>query len=124
MNRGIIEIAEIECMARIGVSGKERRQPQRLDVDVSVELDLQRAVGQDELEATVNYVEIVTLVEELTSGTTFSLIEALAGRIASEILLWDERIESVEIRVKKYPSSLKDRVSYVATRIRSSREEL
>ena len=88
-----------------GVFAAEKELGQRLEVDVELQLDLRPAAAADDLELSVNYVEVYTLVKEIVEEREFGLLEALAEAIAGEILA-AYSVEAVGVRVRKpFPPS-------------------
>lgn len=88
---------------RHGVLPEEKLNPQRFEIDVVLDADLDPAARSDDLTRTVDYAEVFALVEEIATGPSFDLIEALAGAIADAVLAaTDEGIVSgIEVRVRK-----------------------
>ncbi len=83
-----------------GVYEEERRLGQRFVVDLDLGVDLSRAEAQDDVAATVDYSAVQAVVLEVGTRQQFTLLEALAGRIASALL---ERfaIQRVTVRATK-----------------------
>jgi dihydroneopterin aldolase len=69
-----------------GVHEHEQQVPQPFEVDVELALDLAAAGRADELERTIDYSAVFTDVGRIVATTRFRLIEALAERIAGELL--------------------------------------
>lgn len=88
---------------RHGVLPEEKLNAQRFEIDLVLHADLDPAARSDDLARTVSYAELFALVEEIATGPSFDLIEALAGAIADAVLAaTDARIVSgVEVRVRK-----------------------
>ncbi|KKM08934.1 hypothetical protein SY88_20940 [Clostridiales bacterium PH28_bin88] len=80
---------------------EEKFLGQRFLVDVTVYLDLRPAGESDNLREGVDYTEIYRTVKALVEGEKLNLIEALAERIASEILTELPRIDQVTVAVAK-----------------------
>lgn len=83
-----------------GVFESERELGQRFEVDVELHLDLRSAGRSDDLELTVNYVDVYTVVKEIVEEQEFDLVEALAEAIAQQILSAYD-LERVVVRVRK-----------------------
>ena len=77
---------------------KERAQPFELDLDV--EFDMAPAAGSDAVGDTVDYGRLVHEVTAVVAGEHFSLVEALAERVA-QVVLTDDRVRSVVVAVRK-----------------------
>ncbi|HHU81411.1 MAG TPA: dihydroneopterin aldolase [Firmicutes bacterium] len=88
-----------------GAFAAEKELGQQFEVDVELYLDLKSAAAADDLELSVNYVEVYTLVKEIVEEREFSLIETLAETIAGEILS-AYTVEEAVVRVRKpFPPS-------------------
>ena len=89
--------------ARHGVLAHEKVEPQPFEVDVVLHADLSEAAERDDLAATIDYSAVFELVRAIVEGTSFDLIEALAGAIAKAVLTASDptRVHVVEVRVRK-----------------------
>jgi dihydroneopterin aldolase len=85
-----------------GESEAERREGGEFTVDLDVEINTEPAGSSDALRDTVNYVDLHEVVRRLVEEREFHLLEALAARIADE-LLRIPRVERVHLRVGKAP---------------------
>lgn len=96
----VIEIRGLVVSAYCGALPEEqqRRQPFRVDLDVGA--DLSAAGASDRLADTVDYGELCADVEALLRGGRFTLLEALAERIA-ELVLERALVETVTVTVTK-----------------------
>lgn len=83
-----------------GVLAEEQRLGQRFVIDVELGVDLAPAGISDQLEDTVNYVEVYRIVKKLVEDSRFQLIEALAESIAGELLRCVS-VKEVLVRVHK-----------------------
>ena len=83
-----------------GVFAAEKELGQRLEVDVELQLDLRAAGVNDDLEATINYVEVYTVVKEIVEERAFNLMEAVAEEIAGT-LLGAYSLQEVCVRIRK-----------------------
>lgn len=88
---------------RHGVLPDEKATPQPFEVDVVLHADLAPAAERDDLAATVDYAALFDRVRAIVEGRSFDLIEALAGRVAQDMLAATpaERVSAVEVRVRK-----------------------
>jgi dihydroneopterin aldolase len=69
-------------------------------VDVDLVLNLQPAGIDDDLEQTVDYGKVYDIVRQIVESTSYRLLEALAQRIADD-LLDTYRPDEVLVRVRK-----------------------
>lgn len=83
-----------------GAFEAEKELGQRIEVDVELYLNLKQAGSTDDLELTVNYVEIYTIVKDVVEERGFNLMEALADTIAEEILS-AYTLDEIVVRVRK-----------------------
>ena len=113
----VVEIVALEIPGRHGVEPREREREQPFLYDVELELPEPEA---DHIEDTVDYREVVAVVREISGGTQFELLEALAGALADALL---ERfpLERVRVRVRKPQVELGVPVDYVAATVERSR---
>jgi dihydroneopterin aldolase len=58
-------------------------------------------VRSDDLADTVDYSAVFTRVADIVQGSSFRLIEALAGAIVEAVLESQPLVESIEVRVRK-----------------------
>jgi dihydroneopterin aldolase len=89
--------------ARHGVLPEEKVTPQPFEVDLVLRADLSAAAERDELAATVDYAALFDLVGGIVTGPPRDLIEALAGAIATAVLIATDAavVDEVEVRVRK-----------------------
>lgn len=87
--------------AHHGVTQEEHRIGGRYEVDVAIDLDIERAARADDLSATVDYERVYNLVRDIVTRNQFFLIERLAVLIADEVLEVYPQIEAVEVTVRK-----------------------
>jgi dihydroneopterin aldolase len=86
---------------RHGVLPAERELGGRFVVDVEAALDLRPAGTSDDLAATLDYAAIYEQVRALVEETHYQLIEALAERIAGDLLARFPLLQGVTVRVHK-----------------------
>jgi dihydroneopterin aldolase len=98
--RDRILIHGIQFHGHHGVAEEERKLGQRFTVDVDLWLDLRGAGYRDDLAASVDYERVHALVLEIGTRKQFSLLEALAERLAMAILE-QFPVQQVTIRATK-----------------------
>lgn len=84
-----------------GVLTEENKLGQKFFIDLELYLDLQSAGKNDDLDESVNYAVVYELVKEICEQERYQLIEALAERIADQILAEFSKIKAVLVKVKK-----------------------
>ena len=83
-----------------GVFEGEKELGQRFEVDVELFTGLSVPGQTDDLEQSINYVDVYTLVQDIVQERTYNLIEAIAENIAGEILS-AYSLDQVVVRVRK-----------------------
>ncbi|MEH7126234.1 dihydroneopterin aldolase [Bacillus sp. JJ1532] len=104
-----------------GVFPEETRLGQRFFVDLTVEADLKRAGETDNLEDSINYAELYQVCKDIVEGKPFKLVEAVAEKIAGEMLNHFEAISQVNVRVIKPDPPIAGHYESVAVEITRSR---
>lgn len=84
-----IIIDSISVNAIIGTLPHERIRRQNLLIDIEAGLDLKPAAETDDLFKSVDYSEIERRTVEICEGSSFQLLEALAGAIGKMLLSYD-----------------------------------
>jgi len=108
-----ITLSKIGFPCIVGLYEDEQRTPQRLELELAMGLDLDRAAG-GELAHSVHYVAALDQVQFIAQEGRWRLLESLAGAIARHLLRapapFEGRaaIERVRVRVSK-PAYLKGR---------------
>ena len=117
-----ITLRGMRFLGRHGVSLEERLEPQPFEVDVILRADLSRSAVSDELADTIDYSGTFTVVQAVVEGQSFRLIEALAGAIVEALLASDQRIDDVEVAVRKPKAPLPGAFETVEARLRRRRD--
>jgi 7,8-dihydroneopterin aldolase/epimerase/oxygenase len=117
-----ILVNDLIVYAYHGVHPEEQRLGQRFEVDLDCALDLSEAAARDTAGATVSYTSLVEIVEELSAGRKFFLIEALAGSIAETILERYPQIERATVTVRKPSAPIPASLGYVGVKVSRARQ--
>ena len=115
-----IELQGLELWGHHGVLEEERRDGQRFLVDVELEPRHATAATSDAIEDAVDYRRVVAVVQEVSDGTTFHLLEALAAAIADE-LVRRLTVTRVRVRVRKPDARLALPVEHAAVVVERAR---
>lgn len=100
MDADLIQLRGLRVVAICGALPEERLRPQPLELDLDVTAALSDAAASDALEDTIDYGALVAAVERVVADGQFFLLEALAARVADEVLA-DPRAEAVTVWVRK-----------------------
>ncbi|HKN63261.1 MAG TPA: dihydroneopterin aldolase [Gaiellaceae bacterium] len=111
-----VEVRDLRVFGRHGVHEEERERGQEFVFDVDLEVG-ERGTN-DRLEDAVDYVEVARVVQEVSDGRRFNLLEALATTVADE-LAQRFRPDRIRVRVRKpevRPAGLQGTVGVTVTR--------
>jgi dihydroneopterin aldolase len=117
----VIELRGLRLAGIVGVLPHEQAQPQPLELDLDVHLDLADAGARDALEDTVDYGALCAIAEQVVSTTSFALLEALAERLAADLLAADGRVDAVTVSVRKLRPPVAQQLATSGVRIRRAR---
>ena len=95
-----IELRGLRLLGTHGAHPEEQRRAQPFEIELEAEADLGPAGRSDDLGDTVDYGALVGAVARVVSSERFSLLEALAQRIA-DVVLTDDRVLAVTVTVRK-----------------------
>ena len=113
-----VEISGLRANCIIGVDESERLEPQPVEIDIVLDVDLAAAGASDDLAHSIDYRSLAEAVVGAVEASSYLLIEALATRIA-DICLTESKVEAVEVTLRK-PGALPI-ADYAAVTIRRSR---
>ncbi len=116
-----IEIRDLRVMGMHGALPEERERAQPFSLDVVAWVDMTAAQQSDELADTVDYGALAHAAADVVGGRSYRLLEALAGRLASALLIVDPRLEAVEVTVRKLRPPLALDVGSTGVRVRRAR---
>jgi dihydroneopterin aldolase len=99
----ILEVADFEHDVLTGIYSEETGKPQPLLISMAVTLKCADHFEPDTpLEASKNYMDLKFAAGEgLPQGVHFKLIEAVADHIIDTLMVQDERIEAVTVKIVK-----------------------
>ncbi|MCC6585066.1 MAG: dihydroneopterin aldolase [Chitinophagales bacterium] len=95
-----IGLEGMEFYARHGVYEEEQKIGGKYIVDVWVHTNTQKAEQNDELDGTVNYVQIYTAVQK-NMQEPVKLIERLARKIIDDIRLFVVKEDTIRVKIRK-----------------------
>ena len=114
-----LEVYGLELYGYHGALPEEREHGQPFLYDISMTIH-DAGVRSDKLHDTVDYTEVAACVREISDGSRFNLIEALAATIADALLTRFE-LSRVRVRVRKPAVKLEDQVEFTAATVERSR---
>ena len=111
MDQIIIDALEVRYC--VGVTDKERAQPQRLQLCLILEGDVSAAAATDDLTRTIDYYAVTQRLLHFGEGRSWRLIETVAADIAA-LVLAEFKPRSVSVEVRKF---IIPEARYVAVRL-------
>lgn len=106
-NSNFIFIEDLLVEAKHGVKDFEKENAQPFLFSAKLYLDFFQAAKYDDLTETVNYSDVCKLLTAFTVNNCFDLIETLADRAAELLLHTYEKLNRVELTVKKPKAPVK-----------------
>lgn len=97
----IVRIKNAVFYAYHGALKEEQSIGGKFEADVEMHFDFSAAAENDELEKTINYVDVYKIINDLIHKKRFNLIETLATEIADNLLLKIPLIEKLTVRIRK-----------------------
>ena len=116
-----IEIRDLRVTGTHGVLAEERERPQPFSLDIVAWVDMTAAQQSDDLADTVDYGALAREAADVVGGRSYRLLEALAGRLASALLVADPRLQAVEVTVRKLRPPLPLDAGSAGVRVRRAR---
>jgi len=120
MNVDTIRLRGLRVFAHHGVLAEEQSAGQEFAIDVTIHADLATAASTDDLADTIDYGTLAAAIHDRVSSERWNLIERVAGRVA-DLVLEDERVASVEVRVHKPAAPISVPFDDVVIEMRRSR---
>ena len=115
-----ISLRGMRFLGRHGVGLQERLEPQPVEVDVVLHVDLRAAGTSDDLARTVDYSRAFEIARRVVEEESFRLIEAIAEAIARDLFA-ALAIDELEVRVRKPKAPLHGAFETVEAAIRRRR---
>jgi dihydroneopterin aldolase len=117
----VIELRGLRLAGVVGVLAHEQAQPQPLEVDLDLHLDLGPAGRSHSLADTADYGAVCDVAEQVITTTSYALLEALAEHLVTAVLDADERIDEVTVAVRKLRPPVAQPLSTSGVRITRAR---
>ena len=97
---GIIKLKNMQFYGYHGFYDHEKKLGAPFEVDVEITKSFSQLASADDINLTINYDSIFSLVNNLVTNSKYNLIETLAEKISNKILS-DYDINKVVVRVRK-----------------------
>jgi 7,8-dihydroneopterin aldolase/epimerase/oxygenase len=93
-------VRDLEMMALIGIYDHEKRDPQRIIVNIDLSVKEGSGPKDDDISHVVSYEIVVKKVEAIIAEGHTNLVETLCEKIAASCLR-DKRVVAARVRVEK-----------------------
>lgn len=120
----IIKIRKATFYGYHGVRSEEQSVGGKFEADVDIYTDFSQAAKNDSLSETIDYHRVYSFVYHLALVQKYYLIEALATKIADELLKEFKGIQKVAVRVRKNNPPLGGVVDHVEVEVIKDRSEV
>ncbi|MBC2151621.1 dihydroneopterin aldolase [Listeria innocua] len=119
-----IYLNELAFYGYHGVLQEETKLGQTFRVSLILGLSTKKAGQSDSVDDTVSYADVYDTVKGIVEGTPFKLIEALAEKIASEVLTDYPLLEEITVKLIKPNPPIPGHYDSVAVEIKRKRSDL
>lgn len=101
----IIRITDLSLKTIIGIFDWERKQKQKVIINVELEFNASKAVKTDRVKDTVDYKTITKKIIQHVEGSKYFLLEKMTDSVL-KIVLKDPKVKRAKVRIDK-PGALR-----------------
>lgn len=99
---GVIRIHNLRFHTFNGVLPEERKNGQQLAIDVALTYPIETKVHHDDLNETISYADVRTIIDAFVHSHSYKLIESLANELLSTLLTEYRMATRIELKIRKY----------------------
>jgi 7,8-dihydroneopterin aldolase/epimerase/oxygenase len=114
-----ITLAGVKIYPHIGTTPEERATSQECLVDLVLWGNFEAAASTDSLEQSIDYVRVITVIEQTAQAREYNLVETLAYKIVRKIFE-SFPVSRASVKVRKRPEMLRDKLNFVEVEIEES----
>lgn len=122
--QSIIRIKKATFYGYHGVMSEEQSVGGKFEADVDIYTDFSEAAKKDSLNQTIDYHKVYKVLYQLALEQKYYLIEAVASKIADELLTKFTAIEKIAVRVRKNNPPLGGVVDCVEVEVIKERKDI
>lgn len=104
-----------------GLFPEEKILGQSFAVDVELFLSLEKAGRSDDMNDSIDYGQVFNIIKKIVEGKPKNLIEAVAEKIANQLLESFSILQSCTVKVKKINPPIDGQYDFVAIEINRGR---
>ena len=112
-----IRIEQLEVYAYHGVFPEEKRRGQTFFVNAVLYTDTRAAGRSDQLAQSTDYGDVCCFITDWMSRNTCNLIEAVAEKLAQEVLLKYDLISGIDLEIRKPEAPIEQSFGCVSVKI-------
>ncbi len=87
----------------LGVPSKERKEKQKILIDLSFNFDSKKAEKSDKIEDTIDYFKVYQFTQNFPQEREFHLLEYFYHELKTAILKEFPKIQKLKIKIQKFP---------------------
>ena len=96
-------IKNIEVDIHLGTTREERAKKQMIKINLSFEIDSQKAAKSDNIEDTIDYFSIYQFIKSFPGEKPFHLVERLHQSLSKRLHQTFPELQNTKIRIEKFP---------------------
>jgi dihydroneopterin aldolase len=112
-------LAGIRLYPHLGVTAEERSVAQECQADLTLWSNFEAAAATDDLDQSIDYCQILSVVRKVAGIHEYVLLETLAYGIVRSVLQ-SFPVARARVLLRKRPSSLSDDLDYVEVEVEES----
>jgi 7,8-dihydroneopterin aldolase/epimerase/oxygenase len=112
-------LAGIRLYPRIGIAAEERSVSQECQADLTLWGNFEAAAANDTLDRSIDYCQILSMVQKVAEAHEYNLLETLAYGIVRSVLQ-SFPVARVRVKLRKRPSSLLKDLDFVEVEVEES----
>lgn len=101
-----LRVAGLELQCTLGVTARERRQKQTIEVNVDILVDAPMVAASDAIADTVDYRLVARRIAGLVEASSYRLVETLATHLAAAVFAEFPRVRKLRLEIWK-PGALR-----------------
>ena len=105
-----------------GCTEEEKLHAQDFYVSLKLGFDFDKCVKSDSLSDSVDYPSVIECVKQTVANTRYNLIESLAEKIAQDLFFNFDKIQSIELQLRKLLCEKNFGLSKIAVKINRHRQ--
>lgn len=119
-----IKIVDLEIYAYHGVAAEEKILGQKFLVSMTINCDTKISGKSDDIKDTINYSKLAHAANDFVKNNSYNLLEALAENLAKHLLLSFNKMNEIEIEIKKPWAPIRLPLKFASVKIKRKWHEV